>query len=84
MNKILILCIIFTSLTLNANEIQRKAITAKQLQIAIDKEKKHAKEQTFYQAKSYDFKSAEVNPASLASIPDDDEELDDFNMDDVY
>jgi len=84
MNKILIFFIIFTSLSLNANDTQRKAITDKQLQIAMDKEKKHAKEQTFHQAKSYDFKSAEVNPDSLASIPDDNEELDDFDMDDVY
>lgn len=35
---------------------------------AIEKEKIYAKEQKFYQADEYDFKSTEVDPASLESI----------------
>ena len=82
MKKVLIIAIVLNSLLYALNTENRKTIADKQLQLAIDKEKEHAKEQTFHQRKSYDFKSAEVNPASLSSIPD--IEADDFDMDDVY
>ena len=43
-------------------------ILNQELQKAIELEKKYAKEQKFYDAKSYDFKGVEVNKASLDKI----------------
>ena len=40
-----------------------------QLQKAIEQEKRFAKEQKFYDAKTYDFKGAEINKASLKNVP---------------
>jgi hypothetical protein len=84
MKKILVLCILFTSLLVSANDTSRKSIAQKELQKQIEKEKKYAKEQKFYQKKEYDLKSMEINPDSLSSIPDTDDNEDDFDMDDVY
>jgi hypothetical protein len=61
---------------------QQKMID-KELQKAIDKEKKFAKEQTFYMGDRYDLKGEEINPDSLKNVPEL-ENLDDFDMDDVY
>ncbi len=86
MKKILILIITLSSLLFasNAKEDAEKKIRAeKQLQIEMDKEKKYSKEQTFYQAKYYDLKGAEVNPESLDSLPEI-KNQDDFDMDSVY
>ena len=47
------------------------------------KEKKYAKEQTFYSEENYDFKGAEVNPESLKNIKEVQPQYD-FDMDDVY
>jgi len=44
------------------------AILEAQLQQAIEQEKKFAREQTFYDANTYDFKGSEVNPKSLEHI----------------
>jgi len=49
----------------------------------MEKEKKYAKEQVFYQTHNYDFKGAEVNQDSIESIPNI-EVQDDFDMDSVY
>ena len=51
------------------------SIVDQELQRAIEQEKKFAKEQTFYDAKSYDFKSSEVNSESV-------EKLEPIEMDD--
>ena len=40
----------------------------KALKKAMQKEKKYAKEQKFYNADEYDFKGAEIDPASLNDI----------------
>jgi len=48
----------------------------------MEKEKKYAKEQTFYTEEKYDLKGAEVNMDSLSNLPD--IEDDDFDMDSVY
>jgi len=56
-----------------------RSILHTELQKAIELEKKYAKEQKFYDAKTYDFKGAEVNKNSLANVPliePDDPELD--------
>jgi len=81
--KFLFICILaFTSLFATGNT--NNSIAQKELQKQIEKEKKYAKEQKFYQKKEYDLKSMEVNPDSLSSIPDTDDNEDDFDMDDVY
>ncbi|HIP41094.1 MAG TPA: hypothetical protein EYG90_01100 [Campylobacterales bacterium] len=64
------------------NRSDSKIRMEKQIQKEIEKEKRYAQEKTFYQAKDYDFKGAEVNAESLESLPELEE--DDFNMDSVY
>lgn len=54
----------------------------KQIEAEIQKEKKYAKEQTFYQGANYNLKDAEVNQDSLSDVPI--LELDDLDMDSVY
>jgi hypothetical protein len=44
-------------------------ISEQELKRAIAKEEKYAKERTFYNAKTYDFKGSEVNKESLKKIP---------------
>ncbi len=68
---------------LSADSLSKDSIANQELQKQIEKEKKYAKEQKFYQKKEYDLKSMEINPDSLSSIPDTEDE-DDFDMDDVY
>jgi len=81
--KILLIMSIFFISFLSANSLSKSSIANQELQKQIEKEKKYAKEQKFYQKKEYDLKSMEINPDSLSSIPDTEEE-DDFDMDDVY
>ena len=50
----------------------------------IKKEQKYAKEQTFYNAKNYDFKSVEVDENSVKAIPDKPNINEGFDMDSVY
>jgi len=83
MKILLLIPMLFISLLVSANPISKNNIADKELQKQIEKEKKYAKEQKFYQKKDYDLKSMEVNIDSLNSIPDVQEE-DDFDMDDVY
>ena len=54
----------------------------KALEEAIEKEKKFAKEQKFYQGEEYDLKSHEVDPSSLDKIKV--PEPIDFDMDKAY
>lgn len=67
---------------LNAQTSQNK-IMDKELQNAIEQEQKFAQEQKFYMGDEYDLSGAEVNPDSLENIHEL-ENLDDFDMDDVY
>ena len=46
----------------------KKQRLQKALQKAMQKEKKYAKEQKFYNADEYDFKGAEIDPATLNDI----------------
>jgi hypothetical protein len=55
----------------------------KQLQKQIEREKKFAKEKTFYKGPEYDLSYAEIDPKSLDSIEAIEPDLD-FDMDDVY
>ena len=53
-----------------------------QIQKEIEKEKRYAIEQQFYNQHNYDFKGSEINQESLDSVPE--IEVDDFDMDSVY
>ena len=53
-------------------------------QVQIEKEKKYAKERTFYSEKKYNFKDAEVNMESVKNLPDVPNHNEDFDMDDAY
>jgi hypothetical protein len=84
MKKILLFLLLLNTLifaTANKNDKSNKIID-EHVKQQMEKEKKFAREQSFYQAKDYDFSGAEVNPESLKSLPD--LEDDDFNMDSVY
>ncbi len=86
MKLFLIFTILFNTLLLASNtkiDAKKKARTEKQIKIEMEKEKKYAREQTFYQAHNYDLKGAEVNPDSIDAVPDI-EVQDDFDMDSVY
>ena len=61
---------------------KKKAKIEKQIKKEMEKEKKYAKEQIFYKMENYDFKGVEVDPATVDSVPEIEE--DDFNMDSVY
>ena len=86
MSKIIISIVLLSSLLFASNasdsEVEGKKRAEQQLKIEMEKEKKYAKEQTFYSADNYDFKGAEVNKDSLESVPV--IEVDDFNIDSVY
>jgi len=96
MKKLLTIIILFSSIIVASNKDNnttdtnatennsstKKARIEKQIQREMEREKKYAKEQMFYQGDKYDLKSAEVNPDSLPSVPEIQE--DDFNMDSVY
>ena len=56
----------------------------KHIKEQIKKEQKYAKEQTFYNAKNYDFKSVEVDENSVKAIPDKPNINEGFDMDSVY
>jgi len=65
---------------LNSSRVDK---IAKQLKIQMEREKKFAREQTFYQGKDHDLSYAEVDPDSIDSVPIIEPDYD-FDMDDVY
>jgi hypothetical protein len=65
------------------NKSKKTDITKKHVQEQIEREKKYAKEQIFYQGSDYDLSHARVNEKSLSSIPVIEPDHD-FNMDDAY
>ncbi len=96
MIKILLstLLIIFTSVTMLAKDADTNKTKApketnatskaeKQLQKQMEREKKFAKEKTFYQGPDYDLSYAEIDPKSLDNIKAIEPDLE-FDMDDVY
>ena len=50
------------------NSSSQNDLIQKALKKAMEKEKKYAKEQRFYNADEYDFKGAEIDPATLKDI----------------
>ncbi|OQX59206.1 MAG: hypothetical protein B5M52_03990 [Helicobacteraceae bacterium 4484_230] len=85
MKFLLAFAIIFNSLIFAANSdvnsSQKKRVN-EHIKKQMEKEKKYAREQTFYTKDNYDLKGAEVNPESLKTLPE--IEVDDLDMDSVY
>jgi len=79
---VIMVMLVSGSFASDINATKAKQLLEKQVQEQIEKEKKYSVEQTFYQGSAYDLKAAEVNPESLHSLPE--IEDDDFNMDSVY
>ena len=88
------LLVLFSAVTISANEADSNKTkpntetnatskAEKQLQKQIEREKKFAKEKTFYKGPEYDLSYAEIDPKSLDSIEAIEPDLD-FDMDDVY
>jgi hypothetical protein len=69
MRNIFILILIINSY-LFALDAKQETTIEKEVRKQMEREKKYAKEQTFYQAKDYDLKSFEVNKDSLKSASD--------------
>ena len=72
----------------NTSKEKNSTKTAKQLleekiKEQMEREKKYAKEQRFYQGDEYDLKAHEVDPNSLPDVPVIEPE-DDFDITDVY
>lgn len=61
-----------------------KSLHEKNLQKQIEKEKKFAEEQKFYQGQNYDLDSFKVDENSLDNIPEQPDYNDEFDMNNVY
>ena len=90
MKKIFMLFLLLTlgSVTLSANSANKKKLTEEQLKAKhvkeqMEREKKFAQEQKFYQADEYDFSEQEVDPKDLETIEVIEPE-NDFDITDVY
>jgi cbb3-type cytochrome oxidase subunit 3 len=83
---LILLAMLFLGVTLEAKSLSKKeeaALKAKHVKEQMEREKKFAKEQKFYQGKEYDFSSEKVDKKDLNSIPAIQPE-NDFDMTDVY
>jgi len=75
-----IITLLFTTLLLNMTLFANDNNKSKDaIQKAIEKEKKFAKEQKFYQGDEYDLKSEEIDPSIIDAIPSIEPE-NDFDM----
>ena len=90
MNKIfsLFLLVCMIAVSINAKSVQtakekEAALKAKHVKEQMEREKKFAKEQKFYQGKEYDLSAEKVDPKDLDSVPEIEPE-NDFDMTDVY
>ena len=85
MKKILVLMLVISSYLLASNDqvdTKKKSRAEKQIKKEMEKEKKYAREQTFYQSNNYDLKASEVNQDSVDALPN--IKVDDLDMDSVY
>ncbi len=64
-------------------KVKKENLKEKHLKEQMQREKKFAKEQKFYQGKEYDLSAQKVDPKDLDSIPIIEPE-NDFDMSDVY
>jgi len=93
MKRLMILLVGFVTLmAAEGNVSTEKNVSAKQLEKKkleeaikqqMEREKKYAKEQKFYEGKEYDLKSRQVDPDEIKKVPLIKPE-DDFDMSDVY
>ncbi len=88
MKKILLAGMVLSSLVFSLqaqekNQNKEELLKQKHLKEQMQREKKYADEQKFYQADEYDFSEQEVDPKDLDSIPTIEPE-NDFDMTDVY
>jgi hypothetical protein len=90
MNKIFLLALLLCMGTVSANaksaqseKEKAAALKAKHVKEQMEREKKFAKEQKFYQGKEYDLSAEKVDPKDLDSVPEIEPE-NDFDMTDVY
>jgi len=67
----------------NATKSEKEKRIQQQIKAQMEKEKKYAKEKTFYQGPEYDLSAYEIDPKSLDNIEVVEPDYD-FNMDDVY
>ena len=72
-----------TKVNIDTNSSSKSGRVDKKIQEQMEKEKKYAKEKTFYQGDDYNLSAVEVDPASLSSVPIIEPQYD-FDMDDVY
>ena len=85
MKKILVLTLVISSYLLASNgqtDAKKKSRAEKQIKKEMEKEKRYAREQTFYQSNNYDLKGSEVNQDSVDVLPN--IKVDDLDMDSVY
>lgn len=82
MRFFLIFVIVFSSLSFAVDNNKSEKLLEQQVKEQMEREKKYAREQTFYNMNNYDFKGAEVNKESLSTVNE--IEVDDFNIDSVY
>ncbi len=61
-----------------------KSLHEQNLHKQMEKEKKYAQEQKFYQGQNYDLDSFEVDDKSLKNIPDQPDYNENFDMNNVY
>jgi hypothetical protein len=75
----------FASLEAKSTPTQNsaEALKAKHVKEQMEREKKFAKEQKFYQGDEYDFSAEKVDPKDVDSVPEIEPE-NDFDMTDVY
>jgi len=69
--------------TISSSEQNATKRANAQLKVQQEREKKFAREQTFYKGKNHDLSYAEINQDSIDSVPLIEPDYD-FNMDDVY
>jgi len=83
--KLLYFFILFFTITF-AGDSQKnsQALHEQNLQKQMEKEKKYAQEQKFYQGQNYDLESFKVDENSLDTIPEQPDYNDDFDMNNVY
>jgi len=67
----------------NLSKKEEETLKAKHVKEQMEREKKFAKEQKFYQGKEYDLSAEKVDPKDLDSVHEIEPE-NDFDMTDVY
>ena len=72
-----------SSFAAEKTEKKDENLTRKNIEKALEQEKKYAKEQKFYHGKEYDLKSKEVDEKTIESVPSIEPDYD-FDITDVY